>query len=481
MEINSMTQDDLDHLRESYSFPTGIQTRIPKEGETILSSRLGEVAFYEAVFLAGLRFPIHPTIKRILNFYNICPAQLSPNAWRSVIFMLVIWRFYRRHLSLNEFKSLYTLFRSTRSNSRWLYFKARPGKTHDQGVTQQREMMGKKILLNLWGRRGVLPKNSSKRKSFMGPKFFAPGRVEMSFSGGDNDASGDGVVVASSDEGEFRHPRHKHPRSESPRDGSLEFLGIIKKEWRRILPPLLDLTLLRLLGGKVPDPFRLAMSKRISLTKLAKNVEESKATTSSSKDVGKETIMPPKAKKAKPIKAASREAMQLATPGEGPSKKLSKVLGFETSVMASVAVAKKILTGAIKMKELLVEFSKRERMVVEEMATLRDDREVIIEKLAKMEMVVADQRGREARTKKLGIEEFKSSEDFQEAVEDASSKYFGKGFDFCKRQLAQHHPNLKIDLDDMDMDRDLHERDEAEAEENKDQGEGKGDTNPLSP
>ena len=75
-----MTQDDLDDLRETYSFPVGIQARIPEEGETILSTRPGEVAFYEAVFPAGLRLPIHPIIKRILNFYNICLAQLSPNA-----------------------------------------------------------------------------------------------------------------------------------------------------------------------------------------------------------------------------------------------------------------------------------------------------------------------------------------------------------------------------------------------------------------
>ena len=59
-EINVMTQGDLDCLREAYSFPTGIQARIPEEGETILFTCPGKV---------------------ILNFYNICPAQLSPNAW----------------------------------------------------------------------------------------------------------------------------------------------------------------------------------------------------------------------------------------------------------------------------------------------------------------------------------------------------------------------------------------------------------------
>ena len=73
-KLNVMTQDDLDRLRETYSFSIGIQARISKEGGTILSTHLGKIAFYEAAFPVGLRLPIHLTIRRILNFYNICPT-----------------------------------------------------------------------------------------------------------------------------------------------------------------------------------------------------------------------------------------------------------------------------------------------------------------------------------------------------------------------------------------------------------------------
>ena len=58
-EVNIMTQDDLDYLKESCLIPSSIQIRLPKAGETIESARPGEVAFYEAAFHAGLRFPIH--------------------------------------------------------------------------------------------------------------------------------------------------------------------------------------------------------------------------------------------------------------------------------------------------------------------------------------------------------------------------------------------------------------------------------------
>ena len=44
-------------------------------------------------------------------------------------------------------------------------------------------------------------------------------------------------------------------------------------------------------------------------------------------------------------------------------------------------------------------------------------------------------------------------------------KYFGECFDFYKRQLAHHHPNLGIDLDGMGIDHDLLEKEEDEVEE----------------
>ena len=79
----------------------------------------------------------------------------------------------------------------------------------------------------------------------------------MSSSDRDKDTSGNSMVATSSDEGESRHPRDEPPQSESPRDESVEYLGTIRKEWRSILPRLPDLTMLRLLGGKVPNPIGL--------------------------------------------------------------------------------------------------------------------------------------------------------------------------------------------------------------------------------
>ncbi|GFS30368.1 hypothetical protein Acr_00g0011500 [Actinidia rufa] len=290
-EGNVMTQAELDKLGSTYSFPSGIRLRIPGDGETILSARQGEVAFYEAAFQAGLRLPIHPTIREILVHYKICPAQLSPNAWRSVICSLVIWRHFKRHMSCDEFRCLYSL--SPLPDSGWFYFKARPDKNLLRGSPSnvkgwktrfffasgdEWELPSGTAASNTlrvprsWGTPGkscnklpTLSEVDAKRtEEVLGKiepggyfevskvlgsrtfqKHFAAGCTALSTSGGDNTASGE--------EGEF-----------ITREDSVEYLGVIRRDIggviRRAHPGIPDETLLRWLGGKVKDPFTNLLS-----------------------------------------------------------------------------------------------------------------------------------------------------------------------------------------------------------------------------
>ena len=50
------------------------------------------VGFFEVTFENGLRFPLHPFIKRVLQHFNVCPSQLSPNFWGILIGLLVVFR-----------------------------------------------------------------------------------------------------------------------------------------------------------------------------------------------------------------------------------------------------------------------------------------------------------------------------------------------------------------------------------------------------
>ena len=39
------------------------------------------VCFFEVAFDNGLRFPLHPFIKGVLQHFNVCPSQIAPNGW----------------------------------------------------------------------------------------------------------------------------------------------------------------------------------------------------------------------------------------------------------------------------------------------------------------------------------------------------------------------------------------------------------------
>ena len=50
------------------------------------------VCFFEVAFENSLCFPLHPLIKSVLQHFNVCPSQLSPNIWGILVGMLVVFR-----------------------------------------------------------------------------------------------------------------------------------------------------------------------------------------------------------------------------------------------------------------------------------------------------------------------------------------------------------------------------------------------------
>ena len=62
-----------------YRPPFGVQVWSPD----ILTSYLVQVpkmvCFFKVAFDNGLRFSLHPFIKRVLQHFSVCPSQISPN------------------------------------------------------------------------------------------------------------------------------------------------------------------------------------------------------------------------------------------------------------------------------------------------------------------------------------------------------------------------------------------------------------------
>ncbi|GFY95327.1 hypothetical protein Acr_10g0007120 [Actinidia rufa] len=457
-EFNVMTQDNLDRLRETYSFLVGIQARIPNEGETILSTRPSEIAFYEAAFSTGLRLPIHPTIRRILNFYNIYPAQLSPNAWRSVVCVLMIWQFYKRAMSLNKFRCLYSLFKSPKSDLGWLYFKARsrknlfkasnvkgwkrrfffisgddwklfPNLAWDEGVpwvprtwgTQDKRCKKLPILTDIkdWRTRRVFKKIGPggyfnvpvvlNSKTFQ--KYFAFDRERMSSRGEDNaeGKSADGAIVFYVTRVRLTIPKMNNPKAK----GLPSFLN-----WEpRSLNLSSSSSLEAMSESWLPSKLRSdGMSKRISLKKFAQKVgggqghELGDKIHSCHKECGHQREVP----KGK---------------GEG-GQTLPRLSGHEVLPhLSQVVVLGSVLAVQSRLEGLMADLGEREKKAAEE---LKEKFDAVV----RLEEEVAELKKNEVLAKK-------------------------KDFDY-KRQLAHHHPNLGIDLDNMGLDHDLLEEEEEE-------------------
>ncbi|GFY88901.1 hypothetical protein Acr_06g0008410 [Actinidia rufa] len=339
-ELNVMTQDDLDRLRETYSFPAEIQARIPKEGEV-----------------------------------------------------------------RQEF---------------------------DQRVLQQRQGVEEEILFYLGRRLGVLLN--------IAWKYFTLDRERMSFSGGDNaeGKSVDGAIASAGDEGESHHSRDEPCPGDLSRDDSVEYIGTIRKEMRRIFPHLPDLTRLRCsnqtqgcpssLDQKVEESKGVSSSTKspqavngVVIKEKRPRDEVSDISPSEAKSKGKDALPPPMTKKAKSSTISSATAIKgarlAAAPREGTLANPSNVLGPRASMLGSPSVAKKILEGMI----LPVYKDKVDKLSLDQ-ATKELKKK--IEAVARLKAEVVELKKNEAFAKRKAIEEFKSSNDFQEAVESTTSKYF---------------------------------------------------------
>ncbi|GFZ18347.1 hypothetical protein Acr_27g0000860 [Actinidia rufa] len=253
----------------------------------------------------------------------------------------------------------------------------------------------------------------------------------MASSGGgdDEDKSIDSSTDVASDKDESHHSRDECSQA---RQLELKFelkLGSMSESWL---------------------PFELrsdAMSKRLSLKNLTQNLEESKGGSSVKKStlakgwslarsiIG-ESLMP------RPVtKPPSKEANKVTSAAaveEGTSANPVATLGPKVTMLRSSSTVEKLL------KAVIPPFDK------EEVDKLELDR--VVSKLFHI----------------LG-----------QAVEAAASKYFGKRVDFCKRQIARHHPNLGFNLEGMGIDHDL--LNEEEETEEKEENREEGDTSPFSP
>ena len=81
------------------------------------------VCFFKVAFDNGLRFPLHPFIKGVLQHFNVCPSQLLPNGWGILVGLLVFFK--DRGLGVPNIALLLYLFNAKETAEGFLYFSRR--------------------------------------------------------------------------------------------------------------------------------------------------------------------------------------------------------------------------------------------------------------------------------------------------------------------------------------------------------------------
>ena len=108
-----------------YRPPFGVRAWSPDVLTSYVVSMPKMACFFEVVFDNGLRFPLHPFMKGILQHFNVCPSQLSPNGWGILV---GLWVFFRdRGLGVPSIALFLYLFSAKETSEGFLYFSQRSG------------------------------------------------------------------------------------------------------------------------------------------------------------------------------------------------------------------------------------------------------------------------------------------------------------------------------------------------------------------
>ena len=110
---------------ERYRAPPGVRIWSPDVLTFYAAFVLGMVSFFEVAFDNGLRFPLHPFIKGVLQHFNICPYQLAHNGWGILVGLLTFFR--DRGLGVPSVALLLHLFNPTATAEGFIYFSRRSG------------------------------------------------------------------------------------------------------------------------------------------------------------------------------------------------------------------------------------------------------------------------------------------------------------------------------------------------------------------
>ena len=135
--VSTLTLHDAHRIATQYD----IEVAFPQEVGRVRRPLTGHVTASEVLLIFGVRFPLHPCFRNILNYCNLTMFQVTPNGWAHMIGLFVLFVEWKIDpYTLAEFSWFYTL-KSSKGDIRFYDFSKRAFK-EVQVVTKIKDSLG---------------------------------------------------------------------------------------------------------------------------------------------------------------------------------------------------------------------------------------------------------------------------------------------------------------------------------------------------
>ncbi len=130
---SSLSEEELELIRSRFFFQPGFRLETAGPEDRVTQPPPGRIAVYRETLWAGLRFPAHEFVSNLLAEYQLVPAQLAPNSWRTIIGFLSLCLGHGIPISVGLFRRCF-LLKKNPADVGWLYFAFRGGMSLFRGA-----------------------------------------------------------------------------------------------------------------------------------------------------------------------------------------------------------------------------------------------------------------------------------------------------------------------------------------------------------
>ena len=121
LQASDISESEVLWLQSHFQFPLEYEVSVPGLEDTVVRPPDGRLAVYQDFLWGGLRFPVPEFVRSVFRFYNLVPAQLTPNSIRMVLAFSVLCFFHEIRPRVSLFRAFFVLRRNSQAEGWWCF------------------------------------------------------------------------------------------------------------------------------------------------------------------------------------------------------------------------------------------------------------------------------------------------------------------------------------------------------------------------